>query len=225
MDFTASGGSLATKTVAGITGLGVSGGVTGEIGLGQSITISFDQAQYVNSLSLAQLYTAGNYSDGADEVAAITILGDFGSQTFTLTASEATSATWTGFGSVINLDPAVNNSGALWQLINPFGDLAISSIVLSAADSLAGAGSTNSDYGFHSMENHGHPDSRSGLAARLRPARPDRAAPPRRQLISASASRTPPPHREHPARRRFSYRSMNGIHTCAVYQSAERSVS
>ncbi|WP_022662549.1 hypothetical protein [Paucidesulfovibrio longus] len=152
VDFTASGGSLATKTVAGITGLGVSGGVTGEIGLGQSITISFDQAQYVNSLSLAQLYTAGNYSDGADEVAAITVLGGFGSRTFTLTASEATSATWTGFGSVLNLDPAVNNSGALWQLINPFGDLAISSIVLSAADSLAGAGSTNSDYGFHSME-------------------------------------------------------------------------
>ncbi|MGE4291664.1 MAG: VPLPA-CTERM sorting domain-containing protein [Desulfovibrio sp.] len=152
VDFTASGGSLTTSAVAGVTGLGVSGGVSGEIGIGQSITIDFAEAQYVNTLNLAQLYTAGNYGDAKDEVASITVLGDFGSQTFYLTASEATVANWTGFGTVLNLDPAVAGSGALWQLVNPFGNLAIYSIVLTAADSFAGAGSTNSDYGFHSME-------------------------------------------------------------------------
>lgn len=150
--FTPFGGDLQTKTVAGVTGLGVSGGVNGEIGIGQSITITFDQAQYVKNLSLALLYTDGNYGDGGDEVAQISITGAFGTQTFFLTATEATTGTWTGLGTLTNLAPAVDGSGALWQLTDPFGDLAIYSIALTAADNLAGPGGTNSDYGFHSLE-------------------------------------------------------------------------
>ena len=101
------GGDAAVKTVDGYQSLGVSGGVNGEISIGQSITLNFNESQLVNSLSLVAFFADGNYSDVGNEVASITAIYGTQSVSYTLT-SGVDSATWTGLGSVSGL---VANAG------------------------------------------------------------------------------------------------------------------
>lgn len=64
------GGSFETKTVAGFTATGLSGGsVSGEIDGEQALTFLFAQPVSVTSLTIAFLYTAGHYGDLYNEVA------------------------------------------------------------------------------------------------------------------------------------------------------------
>jgi hypothetical protein len=130
VSFTATGGNLALKTVAGVVGLGVSGGASGgEIDLGQSLTVSFTSApQYVGALTLAFLYNGPEFGDRR-EIAAVNV----GGTEYRLQAITATTATWTGFGgdsSVVNLRPASLGSAAVWRIQNPFGDMMVSSFDL-----------------------------------------------------------------------------------------------
>lgn len=144
------GGNAALKTVDGYLGLGVSGGVNGEISIEQSITFNFDTAQTINSVSLNALFADGNYGDVGNEVAQITAYSGSTSWTYTLTAG-VDSAVWTGLGSVSGLEAnaGLQGNGGVWEIINPFGDVAIDSLVFTSLHNgiADNAGSQNSDYG------------------------------------------------------------------------------
>ncbi len=107
------GGTFAPKTVAGHTAVGLSGGaVNGEIDGDQEFVFTFSQPVYITSLSISFLYTAGNHGDLWDEVAQFsTNLG-----TFDLTATGATSGTWTGMGELLNDSPAIEGHGGKWTI-------------------------------------------------------------------------------------------------------------
>jgi hypothetical protein len=145
------GGGAAIKTVDGYTSLGVSGGEYGEISIGQSITLNFSSSQIVNSIDLVALFTNGNYNDKGDEVAQITAWSGSTSWTYTLTADTATSAVWTGQGTVSSVEatPGLQGSGGVWTITNPFGNAAIDSLVFTSLDNGVAHDlySRNTDYG------------------------------------------------------------------------------
>ncbi len=141
-------GNFRPKTVAGVTAVGVQGGsVNGEIDGSQYIEFSFSAPVFVNSISIAHLYTAGNFGDVWNETALFsTDIGDF-----TLEATGATSGAWTGGGLLVNDSPAVEKSGGAWSVLG--GDIfggAITSIRLSSGN--AGNQSKYGDFGFVGME-------------------------------------------------------------------------
>jgi len=128
--FTPTGGSLQLKTVAGVVGLGVTGGASGgEIDIGQRLSVAFTDPQYIGAISLAFLYDGPEFGDNF-EIAAIKV----GGIEYKLQATSATTATWTGFGgnsAVINLNPAVDPGGAgAWEITNPFGNILVSAFDL-----------------------------------------------------------------------------------------------
>jgi len=105
------------KTVNGVTGVGVSGGaVDGEIDNDESINFAFSEAVNLNMIKVCFLYTDGNFGDVIDEVAKfVTNVG-----TYTLTATTATSGTWTGpAGTVTNVSIATEAGGASWRIEAP----------------------------------------------------------------------------------------------------------
>jgi hypothetical protein len=126
--FISSGGGLQLKTVAGWTGLGVAGGAAGaEIDIGQKINISFTAGpQLFSSLTLGFLFDGPEFND-LKEIAAVRING---TTEYKLTATGATSATWSGLGAVSNLSPADIDGAGVWSISNPFGSMAITSLEL-----------------------------------------------------------------------------------------------
>lgn len=152
---TFSGGDPSIKNVDGYDSLGVSGGVSGEISIGQSITMNFDQAQFVNTIDLVALFTDGNYNDVGDEVAQVTGVYGSDSWTYTLTADTASSAAWTGLGTVssVESEPGRQGNGGVWTLTDPFGGQAVDSIIFAALDNTQAPnlGGSNSDYGIGSV--------------------------------------------------------------------------
>lgn len=117
-----SSGGLDTKTVAGWTGIGVHGGnVDGEIdvnnGLGEWVSIGYAQPQVIDYITIGFLFKSGNYGDVVNEAA---IVGPSGLQGV-LTVTGATTATWTGSGSVTNLSPGLDTYAGVWRIDDPFG--------------------------------------------------------------------------------------------------------
>lgn len=125
--FTSSTGSFSLKTYAGWTTLGTTGGPVGEIPVGQSIKISFAAPQIFNTLTLGRLYDGPEFND-ITEIAAVLLSGDV--VPFFLKATGTTTASWTGSGVVTNLSPATEPKAAVWQISNPFGNTAVSSLLL-----------------------------------------------------------------------------------------------
>lgn len=113
VEVTSHAGNFASKNVAGTLGTGISGGnVSGEIDGSQYIQFAFSEPVVISSLSIAHLYTAGNYGDLWNERAKLsTDLGEFH-----LEATGATVASWTGSGIALNDSPAVNNHGGAWTV-------------------------------------------------------------------------------------------------------------
>jgi len=102
------------KTTSGFTAVGVKGGaVSGEIDGSESILFSFDGPVVVNAIEVGYLYTAGNYGDTWDESARFVVNDEF---VFDLTATGATSATWTGAGTVENLSEGVQGQRGHWRV-------------------------------------------------------------------------------------------------------------
>jgi hypothetical protein len=143
--FSASGGALGLKTVAGWTGLGVAGGSAGgEIDLGQSLQVSFLSTTTLQSLTLAFLYDGPEFSDPQE--IALTIATGGTTHNYALQITGETSANWNGPGSVLNHSPANATGGGVWEITNPFGTDAISVLSLSSG----GRGSDFSLQGFSS---------------------------------------------------------------------------
>ncbi|MEZ5276866.1 MAG: hypothetical protein R3F07_10850 [Opitutaceae bacterium] len=159
--FTAVGGSLGTKSQAGFTILGVTGGPSGnEIDIGQSLLIDFTAAQRFDSLSLGLLFDGPEYNDNMEIAAALT---DGSATVFTLKATGTTSATWTGFAgaTVTNIGSAVNGEGGAWRIDNPFGALGVTQLRLYP---LSSAPTQNeSDFGLHAFRTTAVPEAGSTL--------------------------------------------------------------
>jgi hypothetical protein len=156
--FTPTGGSLSFKTVAGFTGLGVSSLTAGEIDIGESISISFTgQPQVFNQLTLGFLFDGPEFGD-LKEIAAVRING---TTEYKLTAMGATSASWTGSGSVLNLSPATDAGAGVWSITNPFGDTAIKKLELYPLSS--NPGGNESDFSLISLNTRNVPEGGSTL--------------------------------------------------------------
>lgn len=150
------GTALSTKTTnIGTVGVGTAAGVTGEIdasaiGVGSNewIRITFSTPQFVNDIRVGFLYpgAAGGFGDTVlEEAAIITNLG-----TFDLQALTTTTASWTGSGTVNNLEVALSPTGGVWEIRNSFVSQPISFIEFRAVQ-LASGGSTDSDYSIVSI--------------------------------------------------------------------------
>lgn len=104
------------KTVNSVTGMGIAGGsVDAEIDGQESISFSFSKPVRITSFSVAHLYAAPNFGDNPNEVAYV----DAGFTHFGLYVTGATTASWSGFGSVVNDSIATTAGGGAWTV---FGD-------------------------------------------------------------------------------------------------------
>lgn len=150
VDILFGGGNAAVKTVDGYQSLGLTGGVDGEISIGQSITFNFNSSQNVESLNFVALFNDGSYNDVGGEVAQVTGFSGNQSFTYTLTVTSDTTALWSGSGAVSSPEatPGLEGNGGVWTVTNPFAELPIDSIVFTALDNGAGGtGGQNSDFG------------------------------------------------------------------------------
>jgi hypothetical protein len=155
--FTPTGGSFSFKTVAGFTGLGVSSLTAGEIDIGESISITFTGQQVFNQLTLGFLFDGPEFGD-LKEIAAVRING---TTEYKLTAMGATSASWTGSGSVLNMSPATDAGAGVWSITNPFGDTAIKKLELYPLSS--NPGGNESDFSLISLNTRNVPEGGSTL--------------------------------------------------------------
>jgi len=152
-----------TKTLAGYTGVGISGGRTnGEIDIGETITGTFTNAVSLTGFSLSVLFDGPEYGDW-NEIAQVTAhLSGGGSLVGTLRATGATSATWlvggvSFAGSLVSSlgSGAISGGSGAWDVRNPFGDASITSLDFTAINSTyCGSGHCNnqSDYALRSID-------------------------------------------------------------------------
>ena len=112
IDVDASPRPFKPKTVNGDTAVGIAGGaVDAEIDNDEYILFTFSQPVLVSELSVAHLFTDGNFGDIVDETALITT--DAGS--FTLVADTATTGIWSGLGSLTNVSPGTESGSGYWM--------------------------------------------------------------------------------------------------------------
>lgn len=144
---------MTQKTVGGVLGIGVANEGTsdpseGEIDFGEYLTFNFAKG-IIRELDLSFLYQPGVYSDRVFEIAKVTA----GELTGLLTITGNNTAEWSLGGVVTNLSPSLTNFGGSYRIFNPFGEVEVSQLSLTAKINQAPDGSTpasfrNSDYSF-----------------------------------------------------------------------------
>ncbi len=149
--------ALGTKTVNGITAVGVTGGASGnEIDIGESMTASFSAGLHVGNVHLAYLFDGPEYND-VNEVARLTAtLFGGGTLSSTLTAIGATTAIASmGSAGIVAGQDANSVGAALWSWDNPFGNALVTSIKFEALAGLPAPGcgvcNNQSDYSLYSV--------------------------------------------------------------------------
>jgi hypothetical protein len=186
--FTSASGNFVVKSQAGFSGLGVTGGNTGdEIDIRETVTLSWANALAIKSFAVGVLFNGPEYGDYA-EIAQVTayngasVVGMGQLQVHALQDSVASFSN-TGSGAASNLSPAVNGLGGAWSVTNPFGNAAITKLEFTALpSSLCGQQScgNQSDYTLSSVTAVPEPESHAlmlaGLAALGVVARRARAA-------------------------------------------------
>ncbi|MGQ2964661.1 MAG: hypothetical protein ACT6RZ_07025 [Methylophilus sp.] len=130
------------KTQDGMTGVGISGGRTaGEIDVGEKLTGTFSKAVIFSTITVGLLFDGPEYNDVQEVAKFLVNFSDGGSDTYYLTATGIHTASWTGPGgasSVLSLGSgAVNGGTGAWQLTDPFGTRAVTSIEFGAAPGVA----------------------------------------------------------------------------------------
>lgn len=150
---TAIGGTFDKKSNGLHTGVGISGGVGGEIDLGEAILFNSTSPNLLklNSFNVGLLFTPGAYGDTVYEVALLTVDGGVVGTGF-LRVTGATTAQWFGLGgSVTNVSPATYGNGGEWRVENI--DVAFSSLRFTTADLLGEDDNpANSDYNLVSLD-------------------------------------------------------------------------
>lgn len=172
------GGYLSSKTVNGVTGVGVYGdpspthGTLEEIDYGEEITATLPAAKIIQSIDLAFLYQPGEFGDVVYEVAEIVTA--YGSGFLKVTGDTTAEWTFNGITQVLTaLSPSLDGKndavagGGLYSIVNPFGDLAVSSIAFNSVN-LNGDKSDNyrqSDYSVAGIKAVPEPSLMIGLGA------------------------------------------------------------
>jgi len=159
------GGYLSSKTVNGVTAVGVYGdpsprdGTLEEIDYGEEITATLPAAKVIESIDLAFLYQPGEFGDVVYEVAEIVTA--YGSGFLTVTGDTTAEWTFDGITQVLTaLSVSTEAGGGLYRIVNPFGDLAVSSIAFNSVN-LNGNNRDNyrqSDYSIAGIKAAGVPE-------------------------------------------------------------------
>ena len=112
IDAASSSAPFMYKAIDGVTGVGVGGGVNGEIDFKEAIRFDFSRPVVITRLTLTNLFTRGAMSDRFDEVARVTT----SDTDFLLSAREADAGTWTGLGTLANTSPASDVGSGRWTV-------------------------------------------------------------------------------------------------------------
>lgn len=140
-----SSGTLGVKSVGGIDGVGVIGGlVDREIDGSEWVKFDFTPDQRVDYFTLGALFATGNWGDQVNEQAVVLegINGNIVTGLLTVNTNGLT-ASWlstSGFGTVSTVSDGLYGSGGAFRVTNPFGEMAMKSITFSA-NSITSAGS------------------------------------------------------------------------------------
>ena len=136
--------------------VGTTQGVGGEIDNDNWIEINFADAYTIDQLTVAFLYPQGEFGDVTIPGEMALIFENGTTVPYTLMATSATTAVWTGAGTVLNISPAQDYSpgpvgAGMWQIINPFANDAVTSLRFRANDDLLVGGSADSDFSLYSL--------------------------------------------------------------------------
>jgi hypothetical protein len=142
-----------TKTVAGQTGLGISGGRTaGEIDIDELFSVDYSVAEIIGGIRIVFIYNGPEFNDLA-EIAQVTLNG---TTNFTLSVSGAADnvAFWSGSGSVTNCGSTTSGGSGCFDILNPFGSSLVSSLAFTAlhgGTAFGGTGTNDSDFAIGSI--------------------------------------------------------------------------
>lgn len=148
----ANAGKFEQKSQDGWTGVGISGNTGGEIDTNESILFTFTDAQIIRDFTLTLLFSVGPYGD-PNEVAHVQVNGGdwydltaiYPEKNATWVGANASGATWDN----ITNDANVEGGAAVWTVYNPFGNLAVTSLLFTAKDVTSSG--NDSDYSFNSL--------------------------------------------------------------------------
>ncbi|MCB5190053.1 PEP-CTERM sorting domain-containing protein [Methylobacillus arboreus] len=132
----------------------------GEIDKHEWIIAKFDESLVISNLTLGLLFNGPEYGDNKEQASITVTYFDNSTSTFKLIATGNDTASWTGFGSVTNLSPAIQDLGGVWSLDNPFGDTAVKSFSLTSLKD-------KSDFTLYSVSAVPEPESYAMLALGL----------------------------------------------------------
>ncbi len=176
LNWTSAPGNFQKKTVAGYTGVGISGGRTNdEIDIGEFLTATTPGMPFwVPSFTLGVLFDGPEFDD-VQEVAKVTITSlSLGTLSYTLTNTYQPIppgpdlAIWSGPGTVINLSPSTASGGAVWKITNPFGSINdITSIQFTALAGTCGNGACTNQSDFTLVQFQYEPVPEPGTYAML----------------------------------------------------------
>lgn len=136
---------LTTKTVGGITGVGVQDkGTNKEIGAGESILLeAINGPSFFEYIELSFLYQPEEYDDDVFEVAILET--DKGIGTLTITGDNTAEYSFNGKTTILNaLSPSTFGNGGSYRIDNPFGNIQVGQVKLTTPTT--GENSKQHDY-------------------------------------------------------------------------------